>query len=154
MSNFIKGKIHFTNVYKSLNPDLFVDISSYATKNGFAISFHTTDLSERVIDFVISDSLSVEYCEYFMEPVIFSTDGAPLLANILKDSDLLCKVVNKMLKLDCVGSIELRFSWTDISWNNEEVFMVEKGDLQRFIMKKFLSEYGFPSFNVVVSSKI
>ena len=81
MSNFIHGRIVVNNLSQVKNSEFDFSIIEFCARNKFALRFVGIFPKKDVgghINFQISDNFLVNYCESFMEPIIYTIEDTPL----------------------------------------------------------------------------
>ena len=153
MSNFINSRIicNYTGDIGSTKIDFA--LIEYAVKNNFGLHILGLGLTKEnkiIIDFRISDNFLVEYCEYFLEPILYSPDGNALIESIGKDLDKLRGLAIKILNFDFVERIELRFSYVEVDEYEYELCETTIEDMKECILEKYLTYTDFPVIKVII----
>ena len=152
MSNFVYGKIFVDDDSVSLI-DSKIDFSmmKFSTQNNFALHFITPLANDKKdIFFCISDNYFVNYCEYFLEPIIYTLDGIPLTDALCKDLDKLHGLIERIFEFEFVEKVELRFSYVEVEEDDYEICKTSLSEMKNVVLKKYLSETDFPVINVVI----
>ena len=155
MSNFLHGRI-IINDNCSLVSKINSEMVEFSIRNNFALHYIDTLPSKNTvgdINFIISDNFFVKYCECFLEPIIYTLDGVPIVEHLCKDLNKLQELVNIIFKYDFVENVELRFSYVEVNEEDYEVCETNVGEMKNIILEKFLSESdsGFPVLNIVIN---
>ena len=149
MSNFINGRIVVND--RAIDSSIGFSMVEFALYNHFAVHFEDNKLNTRDIFFKISDSFLFKYCDYYMEPIIYTLDGKPLTANINMDLDKLQGLIYTIFKYEFVERVELRFSDVEVDEWEYEVIKTNTVFMRNVILEKYLSEFSFPVINVIIN---
>ena len=154
MSNFIFGRILCNDKTKIASSKIDFSMIELCVNNDFAVHFISTLPTKDTradINFQLSDNFLINYCERFMEPVIYTQEGDPLLDNIYKDLNKLQTLILKIFEFDFVETIELRFSYIEVDENEYEICETSVDRMKDVILEKYLSDIGFPVVNIVIN---
>ena len=153
MSNFLYGTIITVDNENRIDSGLDFSMVRFALQNDFAIRFidtiPTKDTSKN-INFQISDNFFVLYCESFLETIIYTPDGIPLINNFDDDLDKLQGLVREIFNFEFVEKVELRFSFVEVDEVEYEICETCLEDMKDIINEKFLNESHFPVINVII----
>ena len=153
MSNLIHVNVDCGSIYEVEINNLKSSIVHYCRDQSIGLHFLNALSNSKVaksITFQLSDNDGIYYCEFFMEPIVYTQDGTPLLDPIIRDLRKLYGLIKKILQENFVKKVELRFSYVEVDDVDYEIFETTVEKMQRSILKKYLSECGFPVIKVVV----
>ena len=154
MSNFVYGRVVVNDVTKLINSKIDFSIVNFCISNNFALHFIDslpTKNTKGDINFQISDNFFVKYCEYFMEPVVYTLDGKPIIENLINDLNKLQGLIQIIFKFEFVEKIELRFSYVEVDEDDYEICKTCIEEMKSLILEKFLSNTNFPVINIVLN---
>ena len=157
MSNFIYGKLTTNDITQLFNSKIDFFMIEYAVQNNFAVHFSNISVHKKNsgnMFFAISDNFFVNYCEYFLEPIIYTADGTPLLENLCKDLEKLYGLIKKMFEFGFVKEIELKFSYVEVDEDEYDTCMTSIENFKDTIIQKYKSTIGFPVIRVIVKKKV
>ena len=152
MINFLYGRIIVNDPTQKIASRLDFYMMHFCIKNNFALSFVDRLPTKHTVEdilFRISDSFLIEYCESFMEPVIYS-HGVPQIENLLNDLDKLYGLINLIMNFKFVDKVELRFSYAEVDECEYSVCETSVEQMKDIILEQYLSTIGFPVINVVI----
>ena len=125
MSNFLYGRILVTDSSKVMDSSIYSYITRFGDLNNFAVSFIDTLPTKSTpndINFRISDNSHVQYCEYFLEPPIFTVDGFPIIEEFDSDLSKLQELIRGIFTFNFTQKIELRFSFVEVDEEEYEIY--------------------------------
>ena len=157
MSNFVYGRIVVNDVAKLIDSKIDFSMVEFCIHNNFALHFVdvlSTKNNIGDITFRISDNFLVNYCEYFLEPIIYTLDGKPITENLCMDIKKMQGLIRRIFKFEFVEKIELRFSYVEVDEDDYEVCHASIDEIDRVILSKFLSSSEFPVICVIIERGI
>lgn len=157
MSHFLSGKIFINDTTEWFESKIDFSIVEFCLQNNFAIQFYDDpkyyNKPIRSLLFRISDNFFVDYCEYFLEPIIYTNDGTPILESIKEDLDKLQNLIGKIFEFDFVEKVELRFSYGEAEECDYETVKASTSQVKKVILKEYLSDYYFPTIKVIIENE-
>ncbi|MBQ7335997.1 MAG: hypothetical protein IJW92_05955 [Clostridia bacterium] len=142
MSNMIHGTVYYTT--RPPLGDFDSDWTRYCLDNEFAIHFlslhHNISTGKGTIVFELADSFVAHCCENFMDIVLYTVDGHPILDPIHKDLGKLKGLVQKIFDFKSVEMVELRFSFGEVIEEDYEICKTNLDGMTNVILSKYLEE--------------
>ena len=154
MSNFIYGRIVTTDKSIAVDSTLYYTMTNYCLLNEFGLHFIDTLPTKNTVkdlNFQLSDNSAVSYCEFFMEPIIYTLEGKPLTQKINNDISKIQGLICKIFEYPFIKKIELRFSYIEVDEEEYEVYQTSIYEMKKLIFEKFLSANGFPVMNIIIT---
>ena len=152
MSNFILGRIK--KIYTDSSDEEFLfSLMSYCKSNGFAIHFRDNssfDDSVGDIIFQLADNFEVNYCESFLEPIIYTLEGNPLLEKTLDDLNKLYGLIHHILSCCFVEKVELRFSYIEVDEDEYDSYEINLENMRDLILEKYKSSTTIPVIKLII----
>jgi len=153
MSNFIYCNILCKSASKDDVLLIRSSIEKYCINNGIGVHFErkileTCDINS--IKFQLSDDFDICYCERFMEPIIYTLNGKPIIDRINNDLDILEGLINTILCYDLVNHIELRFSFVEVDECEYEEYITNINMMRSVILLEYLKSVQMPVIKVII----
>lgn len=152
MSNFVSTTIVINDTLELLNSKIDFLLLKYCIDNNIAIHFHSS-LQERKHGEVvlnISDNFFFNYCDCFLQPIIYTLQGRPLIENLKKDIYVLKGLMNIIMGFNFVEKIEMRLSYIEVDENDYEIYKISIDQLEESLLNIFLVAKGFPVVKVII----
>lgn len=154
MSNFIYGNVVCSQVSNIIPSKIDFLMTRFCIDNHFGIHFLESippvEANLSSFYFQLSDNFMVHYCEYFLEPIIYTLDGAPQLSSLCNDSDKLYNLIEIILQFDFVETIELRISNVEVDECEYETVDINLDELKSTIIAKYLQTTSIPTLKLLI----
>ena len=153
MSNFIYCNI----ICKPANKDYVLLVRSsivkYCINNGIGVHFERKNVDKcefNRIKFQLSDDFDIYYCERFMEPIIYTLNGKPIIGRLSKDLDVLEELINMIFCYDLIDHIELRFSFVEVDEREYKEHITNINMMKSVILSEYLKSAQMPVIKVII----
>ena len=153
MSNFLYGRIVLNEVSRSKKIRIEQYLQGYPSNGMFALRLIETLPMIKTYDdinFIISDNHSVDYCEHFLEPLIYK-DGEPLLDDLIENLKMLETLLLGLKNYNSVKKIEFRFSCPEAEEEEYSLLKTSVTDFKKNLLNQYLTTTDFPTLKIVVS---
>lgn len=152
MSNFIHGSIICFSLKQIPYSTIKNELIMYCKSNEFSIQFSEVVIKkeETIIKFQLSDNDSIKYCENFMEPIFYDTEGKPVLEGLLKDIEKLKGMVRNIFSFESVKRLELRFSFVEVDEEEYTIHKTSINDMERIILNQYLHSINVPTIEILI----
>ena len=151
MSNFILGNICCKLMSKDDAKSICSSIKAYCENHNIGVHFGNDNAEKcKNITFQLSDNFCMLHCEQFMEPIIFTFDGRPLVESIIRDLDTLEGLIKDIFRYNLVNRIELRFSYVEVEECEYEEYETNICKMKSVIFSKFMENTQVPVIKVII----
>ena len=94
----------------------------------------------------------MHHCDFFMEPIIYSSEGVPLCDNLLKDIDKIYDLLQLIFSFDFAQKVELRFSFVEVDEDEFQVCHIRLREMKEVLLQKYLENSDIPVVKMVITS--
>ena len=130
-------------------------IRAYCKKHNIGVHFENNNAETcKNILFQLSDNFHVLHCEQFMEPIIFTYEGIPIVDSIIRDLDTLEGLIKGIFHYNLVNEIELRFSYIEVDECEYEKIETDICKMKSVIFSQYLKSTQFPVIKVTIKKQL
>lgn len=154
MSNFIYGNIFCDSLSKDDIVLICSSIKNYCINHDIGVHFEKTMLVTfdiNSIRFQLSDDFDVLYCEHFMEPIIYTLNGKPIIDPINKNLDVLEGLIKGILCYDSVNKVELKFSYIEVDECEYKEYETNINMMKSVILLEYLKSVQMPVIKIIIN---
>ena len=128
-------------------------ILTYCKKHNIGVHFENNNAEAcKDIVFQLSDNFHILHCEQFLEPIIFTFEGIPIVDSINKDLNTLEGLIKDVFLFNTVKEIELRFSYVEVDECEYEKMETDIYNMKSVILSQYLKSIQFPVIKIIIKN--